>query len=201
MVPEIVRRAHAAGLRVMAHVETSADFHVAVTAGVDEIGHTPGFRGDEHAQLPTTSPYEITAADARLAAQRGTWVVTTLGGVQFLDPLGPDSLRRRAFDHLAARNLRVLRDAGVRIAVGSDEFRDDSVRETQYLLALGVLDPLSLLRLWSESTPRAIFPQRRVGCLEDGCEASLLVLRGDPSADFANTQRIALRMKDGRLMP
>ena len=185
----------------MAHVETSADFHVAVTAGVDEIGHTPGFRGDEHAQLPSTSPYEITAADARLAAQRGTWVVTTLGGVQFLDPMGPDSLRRRTFDRLAARNLRELRDAGVRIAVGSDEFRDDSVRESQYLLALGVLDPLSLLRLWSESTPPAIFPKRRVGCLEDGCEASLLVLRGDPSADFANTQRITLRMKDGRLLP
>ena len=39
--------------------------------------------------------------------------------------------------------------------------------------------------MWSEATPRAIFPQRRVGCLEDGCEASLLVLAADPSADFA----------------
>jgi hypothetical protein len=39
-----------------------------------------------------------------------------------------------------------------------------------------------------------------VGCLEDGCEASLLVLAGDPSADLANTGRIVLRMKDGLLL-
>jgi imidazolonepropionase-like amidohydrolase len=52
----------------------------------------------------------------------------------------------------------------------------------------------------SEATPRAIFPQRRAGGLEDGCEASLLALAGDPSADFASTKRIALRMKDGRLL-
>jgi len=75
------------------------------------------------------------------------------------------------------------------------------VGEVTYLATLGVLTPLELLRLWSEATPRAIFPQRRVGCLEEGCEASLLVLAGDPAADFANTRRIALRMKDGRPLP
>jgi imidazolonepropionase-like amidohydrolase len=66
---------------------------------------------------------------------------------------------------------------------------------------LGVFTPLELVRLWSEATPRAIFPQRRVGCLEEGCGASWLALAGDPSADFASTKRIALRMKDGRLLP
>ena len=54
--------------------------------------------------------------------------------------------------------------------------------------------------MWSEATPRAIFPARRVGCLADGCEASLLVLAGDPGADVANTRRIVLRMKDARVL-
>jgi hypothetical protein len=44
LLPEIVRRAHRAGLRVSTHIETATDFHNALVAGVDEINHTPGFR-------------------------------------------------------------------------------------------------------------------------------------------------------------
>jgi imidazolonepropionase-like amidohydrolase len=200
LVPEVVRRAHAARLRVSAHVETAADFHAALVGGVDEINHIPGFRGDEHTRITEPARYQVTAEDAKLAAARGVWVVTTLSGFTALDPHGPDSLTRRAADSLAARNLRVLRAAGVHLAIGSDSYRDDSVQEAADLAALSVFTPLELLRLWSEATPRAIFPQRRVGCLDDGCEASLLVLAADPSADFANTKRITLRMKDGRLL-
>src|SRR5215203_1317366 len=200
LVPEVVRRAHAAGLRVSAHVETSADFHAALAGGVDEINHIPGFRGDEHTRITEPARYEVTEADAKLAAARGVWVVTTLSGFTAYDLHGPDSLTRRAADALLGRNLRVLHDAGVHLAVGSDSYRDDSVQEAAYLATLGVFTPLELLRVWSEATPRAIFPRRRVGCLEDGCEASLLVLAADPSADFANTRRIALRMKDGSVL-
>lgn len=201
LVPEVVRRAHAAGWRVSAHVETAADFHAALVGGVDEINHIPGFRGDEHTRFVDLAPYEVTEADAKLAAARGVWVVTTLGGITAFDLHGPDSLARRAADALFVRNLRVLRGAGVPLAVGSDSYRDDSVQEAAYLATLGVFTPLELLRMWSEATPRAIFPTRHVGCLTDGCEASVLVLAADPRADFANTRRIALRMKDGRLLP
>jgi hypothetical protein len=201
LVPEVVRRAHAAGLRVSAHVETAADFHAALLGGVDEINHIPGFRGDEQVRFSEPARYEVAEADAKLAASRGVWVVTTLGGISDFTPTGPDSARRRQADALFTRNLRVLRDAGVRLSIGSDAYRDDSVKEVAYLATLGVFTPMQLLRLWSEATPRAIFPSRRVGCLEQGCEASLLVLSADPSADVANTRRIALRMKDGRLLP
>lgn len=200
LVPEVVRRAHAAGLRVSAHVETAMDFHNAIVGGVDEINHIPGFRGDERVQFTDTKRFEVTEADAKLAAARGVRVVTTLGGIADFTLNGPDSLRRRQADALFTRNLRVLRDAGVRLAIGSDAYRDDSVQEVAYLASLGVFTPLQLLRLWSEATPQAIFPRRRVGCLEDGCEASLLVLDADPSAEVANLRRIVLRMKDGRML-
>ncbi|HMC54934.1 MAG TPA: amidohydrolase family protein, partial [Gemmatimonadaceae bacterium] len=191
LVPEVVRRAHAAGLRVTAHVETAADFHAALAGGVDEINHIPGFRGDEHVQFTERHRYEVTEADAKLAAARGVWVVTTLGGIADVATNGPDSARRRQADALFTRNFRMLRDAGVHLAVGSDAYRDDSVGEATYLATLAVLTPLELLRMWSEATPRAIFPTRRVGCLTDGCEASLLVLAADPGADFSATRRIA----------
>jgi len=201
LVPAIVQRAHAAGLRVGAHVDTRGDFHNALVGGVDMILHIPGFRGDERTELTDPTPYEITNADAKLSASRGVVVVTTLGGALGFDPHGADSTRRRQFDALATRNLRVLRAAGVHLALGSDSYRDDSVQEAEYLATLGVFTPLELVRLWSEATPRSIFPRRRVGCLDDGCEASFLALSSDPTADFASTKRIALRMQDGRLLP
>lgn len=41
LLPELVRRAHGAGLRVSVHVETAEDFRVAVDAGADVIAHVP----------------------------------------------------------------------------------------------------------------------------------------------------------------
>ena len=201
LLPEIVQRAHAAGLAVTTHVETAADFHAAVVAGVDEITHIPGFRGDEREQLLQPQPFEIVAADAKIAASKKIVVVTTVGGIGFLSGTGPDSLRRRAFDNLARRNLRVLKDAGVHIAIGSDGYRDNSSREVSYVRELGVFTDMELLRLWSESTPRAIFPKRKVGCLEEGCEASFQVFTEDPSTDFTRVKSVRFRMKDGSRLP
>jgi len=200
LLPEIVRRAHQTGLRVSTHIETAADFHHALGAGVDEIAHMPGFRGDSAVQLPDPAIFEISEADARLASRLGTVVVTTVGGVREIDPVGPDSLLRREFDRLHAHNLRLLRDQGVRLALGSDVYGDTSVGEAMYLHSLGVFDNLALLRLWSEATPQAIFPGRRLGCLQEGCEASFLVLRGNPIADFGQVRDIALRVKQGHIL-
>lgn len=201
IVPEIVTRAHAAGLRVMAHVETAADFRNALKAGVDQIGHTPGFRGNEQTKLPHLERYELSDADAAQAAKQGTFVVTTLGGVAGVSPTGPDSLMRRAADSLFKLNLRVMKKHRVRVIVGSDSYRTTSVPEAMYLASLGVYSNAELLKLWSEDTPRAIFPKRRIGRLEPGYEASFLVLDEDPIFDFANVKRIRLRVKQGITIP
>jgi hypothetical protein len=200
LVPEIVGRAHDAGLRVAAHIETASDFRTAVAAGVDQLAHMPGFRGDEHVQLPDAAPYTITDADAREAAQRGVTVVTTLGGAADLDPSGPDSLTRRALDALHRRNLATLRRAGVKIAIGSDTYRDDSRNEARYLQGLGVFSDAELVRLWAYDTPHAIFPRRAIGGLEAGDEASFLVLACNPRISFACTDSIRLRVKDARVL-
>jgi hypothetical protein len=201
--PEIVRviveRAHASGLRVMAHVESAADFRNALAAGVDMIGHMPGFRGNEQTKLPDVSTYEISDADAERAKRQHTYVVTTLGGIQQIPLDGPDSLAslRRKADSLFARNLRMLKKHEVRVIVGSDSYRETSVPEAIYLSSLHVYDNAELLRLWTEDTPRAIFPNRRIGRLAPGYESSFILLDKDPLADFANVKTIRLRVKQG----
>jgi len=109
-----------------------------------------------------------------------------------------DSTLRTAADRLHRADLSVLLRNGVAIAVGSDDYDGTSVAEAQYLATLGVFDPATLLRSWSETTPQAIFPERRIGRLMPGYEARFLVLDGDPLEDFANVTRIRSAVKQGQ---
>src|SRR5688572_8844807 len=197
LVPEIVKRAHASGRRVMAHVETAADFRAALAAGVDQIGHIPGFRGNEQTQLPRLEPYQLLDADAAQAAKQGMFVVTTLGGIVELPLNGPDSIMRRRGDSLFRQNLLMLKKHGVRVIIGSDSYGDTSVPEVMYIASLGVYTNAELLQMWSEETARAIFPKRRIGRFAPGYESSFLVLDADPTQDIANAKRIRLRVKQG----
>ena len=200
LLPEVVRRAQAARLRVAAHVESAADFRTAIRAGVDMIVHLPGFRGDERTTLPDAAPFTITAADAREAARRRVTVVTTIAVLaRYADESGDRALRQSA-DQLHKANLTLLRDASVRIAIGSDEYDDTSVGEARYLVELGAFTPAEVLHLWSVVTPQVIFPGRRIGELAPGFEASFLVLDGNPLADFAAVSRIQRIVFQGRTL-
>jgi hypothetical protein len=59
---------------------------------------------------------------------------------------------------------------------------------------------LELLKVWCETTAETIFPKRKIGHLKDGYEASFLVLHAGPIADFANTQKIEMRVKQGEIL-
>lgn len=185
LLPLIVEKAHAAGLKVSTHVATGADFHAAVAAGVDEIAHLP----------PVT---EITMEDAQAAAQRGIVVDTTYAdAVPSLIRVG--AVKEPDVRRVEATNLKLLRDAGVRLAIGSDDTGDTSVEEARYLAGTGMFDNLQLLRLWTE-TATTIFPDRKIGALKEGYEASFLALEGNPLESFENTTRIRLRVKQGTVL-
>ncbi len=202
---EIVRRAHAAGLRVSTHVETASDFHHAVAAGTDEINHLPGFRLDRD-QIAgwAAATYAIAAADAREAALRGIVVVTTVGPT--LEFLASDRAAQlpseiaQAWREVIVENLRTLKDNGVAIALGTDRYQSTDATEANALTGTGVFSNLELLKAWTETTAATIFPDRRIGRLAEGYEASFLVLAGNPLDDFTNTGRIVLRVKQGHLL-
>jgi hypothetical protein len=142
LVPPIVERAHAAGLRVSAHVTSRHDFRIAVEAGVDEIAHLP--------------LEELETTDSQLAASNHTVVVTTAlshrpaDGVQDLDALH-------------RHNLALLREAGVQL-------------------------------------PRWIFPDRNLGTLTPGSEASFVVLAQNPLENWGALEKITSRYKAGKAL-
>lgn len=194
----VVARSHASGLRVTVHVETAADFRTAVRLGADEIGHLPGFRTGPDGRVPDMATHGLTTEDAQLAAERGVVVVTTASFVSRAG--GPADVLDR-WRAVVEHNLTTLRDAGVTLAIGSDDYGRTSRAEAVWLASLDDFDNAEVLRMWSETTPRAVFPGRRIGAFHEGAEASFLALGADPLADFEATADIALRFKQGLRIP
>jgi imidazolonepropionase-like amidohydrolase len=206
---EIVGRAKLAGLRSGAHIESAEDFHNAVEAGVDVVMHLPAFPDplDRQAAYLNKSNWEerytISAADIKLAAERRVAVVTTAasGSAENFEkpnPLAAMNENEKRFRKITILNLRHLKDAGGRLAVGSDTMPGAGVlAEIEFLKDTEVFSNLELLKIWSETTPNVIFPQRKIGALEDGYEANFLVLEGNPIQDFSAVKRIRMRVKQG----
>jgi len=206
LVPSIVRRAHLSGLRVAAHVETAADVRVAVAAGVDIIAHLPGLapKADE-----SPARYELTESDARVMARKGITVIATAWLAERLAAPKPwlsgaaamaDVAQLERAKKIQRAGLNLLKSHGVRIAIGADLFENAS-REAQYLKQLGVFSQREILDMWSRTTPRLIFPNRRIGRLRVGYEASFVALSCDPTTRFECVREITVRMKNGALVP
>jgi imidazolonepropionase-like amidohydrolase len=187
LVPEIVKIAHQNKLRVSAHVETAYDFQVAVESGVDEIAHLP--------EIDNGEPIRI--VDAALAKEKGIIVVTTAS-------LITKKQDNPNYDQLVANissNLELLKTQGVMLAMGSDMYNDNSVGEFQFLYDLKIFSNLELLKMWCENSAMTTFPDRKIGHLKEGYEASFLVLDKNPINDMKEINKsIVLKVKQGMIL-
>ncbi len=187
LVPKIVEKAHGAGLRVSAHVETAHDFHIAVNAGVDEIAHLPEIKNGQ----------PIHEADVVMAKEKGIVVVTTIS-------LVTKRQKNPNYDALLGNikyNLQMLKEGGVTLAIGSDMYNDNSVNEFKLVQDMQVFSTLELLKMWTENATKTTFPYRKVGKLEEDYEASFLVLDKNPLKDLSTVNKsIVLKVKQGVIL-
>ncbi|MBW1298435.1 amidohydrolase family protein [Aquimarina litoralis] len=187
LVPIIVKKAHENNLRVSAHVETAHDFHVAVKSGVDEIAHFPEiFNGNI-----------VPREDVVLARKKNTVVTTT---ISLINRKKEDSLYTDLLDNIK-QNLKIFKEEKVTLAIGSDMFNDNSVGEFQLLYDLNIFSNLELLKMWVENAAKTTLPNRNIGHLQEGFEASFLVLDSDPLADIREINNsIVLKVKQGEIL-
>ena len=141
--------------------------------------------------------YRIKESAAALTTKRHVTVIPTANLVEGIE--NPPT-RTKANEN-QIRNLKLLKKAGVSFGIGTDNYGTDSLKEALHLHKLGVWSNLELLKIWCESTPQLIFPNRKIGRLKDGCEASFVVMEKNPLVDFENVQTIRLRCKQGLVMP
>jgi imidazolonepropionase-like amidohydrolase len=196
LLPSIVALAHKNNLRVSCHIETATDFRNAIAAGVDEIAHMPGYYPD-FSPRANKSWFLISERDAALAAFKKIDVVTTVY-VSTAELKKPDELKEAR--RIQIRNLRLLHRAGVKLAIGPDVYGVTSLAEAMNLYDLKVFNSVTLLKMWCETTPIIIFPNRKIGQLKEGYEASFLVLGGNPIDNFENVKDIKVRFKQGHFV-
>lgn len=198
----VVQKAHQAGLRVFAHIETANDFRLGLKIGVDGFAHAPYY--DWNGKLETKSADDLTAADIKLAARKKVVVIPTAARGVFnqtdYDANGKGTLNRERFGRVIERYRKLYNEMqrrGVRFALGLDTHGLTLMPEIQYFHDNGIFDDQTLLKIAVETTPQSIFPNRRIGRLREGYEASFLVLNGDPLKDFNQIKNINRRFKQG----
>ena len=168
----VVGAAHAARIRVTAHVESIAGARAAVAAGVDELAHTPYVDADGEAMR------EVAAA--------GLELVATLHVVSGADPRG----RARAL-----ANARAFVAAGGTLLYGTDFGVPGippgvDVEELRLMRQAG-LSSLDVLRN-ATSRAAAVLPVSNAGRLRPGAPADLAVVSGDPTRDLARLGTVPL---------
>jgi imidazolonepropionase-like amidohydrolase len=187
----IIDTAHERGAKVRAHVADKAMILECIELGLDVIDH-----GDE-----------IDEECIEAMVEAGTFWVPSLVYLWSLLELGyaeEYGVTRDHYDHVRAM-LPVAQAAGVRILIGDDYsgvFRtmldDDPLdhqvgnygREFAYYGAIEGLSPADVLS-WGTSNAGQLLvdPPDRVGVIEVGAMADLIVVDGDPLADLSLLSR------------
>ena len=190
----LVDKAHGDGLRVSVHVESAYDFDVAVAAQADLIAHMPGFWTDP-ARFREKGPgiYRISEDAARRAARQGTVVITTIGSA-----LRDKTADARDIVDSLRWNLDTLKRHGVKIAIGSDQYRSSSVPEALAIAQAGLMTNAEVLQSISVTTPAAIFPRRAPFGLAEGAPADFIAFDRNPLEDLESITKVSLRVKGGR---
>jgi Amidohydrolase family len=195
LLPHLVKLAHAANLKIAAHVYTVEDYRAALAAGVDELAHMPA--GGSEPAYPLEH-FKLTAADVELTKRRGVYVDTTTQDALSTDNGEDLEWKKRLRNEVIIPNLKLLKQYGVPLIVGSDEFRHSPLHEIFMLRDTGVFTNAELLNLDVQTTAQAAFPDRKIGRLAEGYEANFLVLDRDPLENLDNLKSIVLRVKQGR---
>jgi imidazolonepropionase-like amidohydrolase len=172
----IVEEATAAGIFVMAHAQGADGIKNAVRAGIRSIDH--GIYLDDEA--------------IELMQERGTWFVPTLvapqGVIDAADagvPLPPavvEKAHRVIEIHRAA--FRAAVQAGVRIAMGTDSGVTPHGRNLRELglMVKGGMTPAAALEATTRSAAQLLGLDDRLGTIEAGKIADLVIVSGDPYA-------------------
>jgi imidazolonepropionase-like amidohydrolase len=195
-IAAIVEEVERAGAYCTAHVHPDAGIRRAIELGVHCL---------EHASM-------ITPDTARLAAERGTFIVPTVAVLGAVADHGaalgyaPESLAKlgpvRAGMSAA---LEAMRAAEVTIGFGSDMLGPLEIHQCrEFTERTTVFSPLEIMRQATSINARILGQQDRIGVIRPGAQADMLVLARDPLDDVsvldADGSAIDVLVSRGRIL-
>lgn len=219
-VRALVAAAHARSLPVFAHVSTSEHVRIALDAGVDGVMHGPTDRLPDElirrmAEQRMTYVATFALYDGILTWARGEREADpyALAGVEpsaiesltappFLAAAAEDEATALGYLANNAANLRQAVIAGVPVALGTDVnnpfvFPGYSAHEELSWMVRAGLTPAQALHAGTAGAAAFLRLSDRVGRLEPGYEADLLLLARDPLIAIENSRTLVAVIADG----
>ena len=193
----VIDTAHRHGIKVTAHSGSPIATNEAIDLGLDCVEHG----------------YFLTPEVLHKMKEKGVWLVPTIVVSQptvmpFFQKIGsPDWYLARVASvgkqHWAT--LQAAIQIGVKIALGTDQFPFEpndgttaTIREAQYYVQAG-MTPLQALRAATIEPATLLGAADRLGTIEKGKQADLLLLDADPTQDITALRTIRLVMKAGKV--
>ena len=197
----MTREAHANGRRVAAHAHGLAGIRNAVVGGIDTIEH--GSAIDEES--------------ARKVVEKGMFIIPTCyiplrtfeRTKGYTDPgeMTEWTFRRQKTNYeFNKTRVNMCRELGCKQAAGTDwngSAPYELAKEIWAMSTLGGYPPLEAIQCATKTGAEAIGLGDRIGTLEPGKLADLIVFEGDPLQELrtlGEKERVRLVMKGGRLM-
>lgn len=181
--------------RLAVAASSISDYRAALRNGADIITHLPCYQDTE--ADPTSVYYDtdtedeclISIEEAEQAARQdmiGTIIMT-------------EWVKDRPQKLVDWEQINILRlsAAGAPLAFASNNYGSTIVPGLIAGVEKGFLPPATTLKIATMDTPNAIFPERKVGCLDIGCEASFIAFAENPLFAFSTISDIQYRVKDG----
>ena len=218
----IIDEGHKHNLRVFAHLNTAEDTQTLVEAQLDGVTHIPGDSYDEETIELMRRQGTIVAP---MLVQKKKGLVFSEDSELFEDPFvrkilgqevdelkealaqtSPEALERMSQGYQQGKeNVLRLKNAGVRLAVGTDSNTSFAPvglithKEIETLVEAG-LSPMEALVAGTRGSAEWAGVSDRLGTLEAGKLADMLILEENPLVDIRNTRKIVQVILGGRVV-
>ena len=178
------------GRPVAAHAIGLAGITAAVKAGVRSVEHG----------------YALTDELRKEMVERGQYLVPTLLETLHPDTATPEAVEKSTKWHeIAQASIRASVEAGIKIAVGTDAGlvpdHGTNLGEIGLLVEYGGMTPVQAIVAGTKTSAELCGVDDKLGTLEPGKLADVVVVKGDPSTDadsLGKPENILLVLKEGK---
>jgi len=186
----IVDEAKLAGLKVMAHCQTSDGVYSAVMGGVASVEHG----------------WTIPDSVMILMKKKGIVLVSTDFPVKVLQTFGSTEENAKIFHAKLIRRLKRAHELGVTIAFGSDIMVDID-NETRGTVALSYIDSFveagipanDILKIMTINAAQLLGIEKERGTIAKGMHCDLIATAENPLENVNSLKNILFVMKDGKV--